>query len=375
MASRRLARHGLTEPSAAAPSDAVAAMSGAHAQVLSAAELSIGLRTATGTRADVRRALETEHSLVKTFGPRGTVHLLPTRDLALWTGALGAVPTPRSPFADDVQLTPEQTEQLVAAVGVALADAELTVDELTDALAELAGPWAVDPVMPAFQTLWPRWRQAVSTIANRGVLCFGANRGRKVTYTSPQRFVPGLVPDDADASVRTLLRGWLHAYGPATPAQFAQWLNASTRWANELFASLGAEVVQVELDGVPTWSLSADSSAETGSPCGVRLLPYFDAFVVGSHPRASLFPGAAATRALTPSGQAGNYPVLLVDGVVAGVWHQRRSGRRIDVTVEPLGRLRAAQRRELEAQVERVGEVLEGTPTLTLGPVQVGAHA
>ncbi len=67
--------------------------------------------------------------------------------------------------------------------------------------------------------------------------------------------------------------------------------------------------------------------------------------------------------------------MLLVDGVVAGVWHQRRSGRRIDVTVEPLGRLRAAQRRELEAQVERVGEVLEGTPTLTLGPVQVGGHA
>ena len=26
-------------------------------------------------------------------------------------------------------------------------------------------------------------------------------------------------------------------------------------------------------------------------------------------------------------GQAGNYPVVLVDGVVGGVWHQRRSGR------------------------------------------------
>ncbi len=372
---RRMARHGLLEPAEATPADVVRMMCGAHAQVLSAAELSVGLRTASATRVDVRHALEDEHSLVKTFGPRGTVHLLPTRGLGTWTGALGAVPAQRSPFADDVRLTPEQTEQLVDAVGVALADAELTVDELTEALAGLAGPWAVDPVMPAFQTMWPRWRQAVGTLANRGVLCFGANRGRKVTYTSPRRLLPGFTPAAGTASATRLLRDWLRAYGPATPAHFAQWLAAPTRWATALFTSLGDELAQVDLDGSPAWALSADVGSEPVPPCGLRLLPYFDAFVVGSHPRASLFPGGAATRALTPSGQAGNYPVVVVDGVVGGVWHQRRSGRRLDVTVEMFGRLRAAHRRELEAQVERVGHVLEGSPTLTLGPVSVGAHA
>ena len=47
---------------------------------------------------------------------------------------------------------------------------------------------------------------------------------------------------------------------------------------------------------------------------GIRLLPYFDAYVVAGQPRKRLYPGAAAARALTPAGQAGNYPVLLVDG-------------------------------------------------------------
>lgn len=51
---------------------------------------------------------------------------------------------------------------------------------------------------------------------------------------------------------------------------------------------------------------------------GVRLLPYFDAFVVTGQPRERLHPGAAATLGLSPAGQAGNYPVLLVDGVVGG---------------------------------------------------------
>ena len=46
------------------------------------------------------------------------------------------------------------------------------------------------------------------------------------------------------------------------------------------------------------------------SPRGVRLLPYFDAYTVGCHPREQLFPGLAAQRALS-RGQAGNVPVLL----------------------------------------------------------------
>jgi Winged helix DNA-binding domain len=159
-----------------------------------AAELSVSLRIAGGTRADVRHALWTDRSLVRTFGPRGTVHLLPARDLPMWTAALSAVPPSPSPFPAGVRMTPDQTEQVVAAIAVALTDAELTIDELSDAVIDSAGPWAGDLVMPAFQVRWPRWRQAVTTAANRGVLWFGRNRGRNVTYTHPRTWVPGLRP-------------------------------------------------------------------------------------------------------------------------------------------------------------------------------------
>jgi len=107
----------------------------------------------------------------------------------------------------------------------------------------------------------------------------------------------------------------------------------------------------------------------------ITLLPYFDAYVVGSQPRDRLFPGKASARALAPSGQAGNYPVMLIDGVVAGVWHQRRSGRRIEVTVEPLTPLSGARREALETQVNRIGEILEADPRLTVGTVSAGGHA
>ena len=106
---RRLERHGLATPSRdARPADIVRAMGGAaHAQVMSAVELSIGLRTTGVTRADVRHALWAERSLVKAYGPRGTVHLLPTQDLSVWVGALSAAPPPAHSFPENVRLTPD----------------------------------------------------------------------------------------------------------------------------------------------------------------------------------------------------------------------------------------------------------------------------
>jgi Winged helix DNA-binding domain len=372
---RRLERHALSAPARdARPADIVGAMCGAHAQVLSAAEWSVGLRIAGITRTEIRDALWTDHSLVKTFGPRGTVHLLPAQDLPMWAGALSAMPYGRNADARSELLTPEQAEAIVEAIATVLEQAELTVDELTEALVDDLGPWAGDLVMPAFQEMWPRWRMALATAGARGALCFGPHRGRNITYTNPRRWLPNFQPADTQTALTGIAMRYLHAYGPATPQQFAQWLGAPRQLAAELFDSLSGELQQVELDGAVAWLVAGDTAAPSTPPQGVRLLPYFDAYTVGCHPRKLLFPGRAAERALA-NGQAGNFPVLLIDGTVAGVWHQRRSGRKIAITVEPLDPLTGAQRHELGDQVERIGEFLEGKPQLTIGAVTVGAHA
>ncbi len=374
--SRRMARHGLAEPAAdLGPADIARVLCGAHAQVLSAAELSIGRRISGATRADVRRALWQDRTLVKTFGPRGTIHLLPTADLPMWTGALSALPPSVPMHPEGVRFSPEQADEVIAAIGDALADAELTVDELTEAIADRAGPWAVERTMDAFQDKWPRWRQLTSTAAHRGMLCFGPDRGRKVTYTNPHRWLPGFRPADGDAALRTLTMDYLHAYGPATPQHFARWLSIPPRHAAGLFGHLGGDLERVELDGEPGWTVAGDTATPPRPHRGICLLPYFDAYVVAGQPRERLYPGAAATRALTPAGQAGNYPVLVVDGVVGGVWHQQRSGQRLAITVEPLRELTARQRRQLDDEAGRVGAVMQATATLTVGTVSVGPHA
>ena len=142
-------------------------------------------------------------------------------------------------------------------------------------------------------------------------------------------------PTAAEAQ-RRLLAAYLTSYGPATPAHLAKWLATSPAWTARLFER--ADLDEVVLEGEPAWVVRGDTDFEASEAPAVRLLPYFDAFGVGSQPRGLLFPGRAAERALAGS-QAGNFPLLLLDGVVGGVWHLNRSGRKAVITVEPLGRL------------------------------------
>jgi hypothetical protein len=186
---------------------------------------------------------------------------------------------------------------------------------------------------------------------------------------------PGFRPDGGEVATRALIARYLFAYGPATAQHFARWLNIPQRHAVSLFDEGSAALEEVELEGEPAWVVAGDTATPGERHRGIRLLPYFDAFVVAGQPRERLYPGEAAARALTPSGQAGNYPVMLVDGVVGGVWHQRRSGRKLAITVEPLRGLTATQRRQLDDEVALVGAVTEAEAALTIGPVTVGPHA
>jgi len=62
-------------------------------------------------------------------------------------------PTRPSSFPQDVQLTQEQTDTIVAAIAVALEDAKLIIDTLTAAIAVVSRSWAGDLVMPVFQDM------------------------------------------------------------------------------------------------------------------------------------------------------------------------------------------------------------------------------
>jgi hypothetical protein len=361
--------------------DVAGAVGGIHAQVLSAAELGLALRVAGTTRADVRAALWDERTLVKAHGIRGTVHLLPADELGLWLGAVAAVAGPQDQVNVAEPFTEDEKERVVAGMGEVLEGANLTNDGLSGALASHVGPWASRMVDGGFQQQWPRWREVVHVAARRGLLVYGPDEGRRITYTNPHGWLPDLAVGEPGASLDEVIRRYLHAYGPARPEHLARWLAATIgkvrpRW--QALADAGELVPMrvAEDDDGPSWVLAGDTTFddEVAPAHELRLLPYFDAYGIGAAPRHLVFPGRAWERALAGS-QAGNFPLLLRKGVVAGVWHPKRAGKKVAITVEPLKPLPKRLLPVLDAEVERVGEIVEATPTLTVGDVTTGPHA
>jgi hypothetical protein len=105
----------------------------------------------------------------------------------------------------------------------------------------------------------------------------------------------------------------------------------------------------------------------------VHLLPHFDVFTVGSHPRSQLMsPGTPVAQAAP--GTAAPLPVVLVGGRVAGVWERRPKGKRLFVRIDAHQPLTRRQRGSLGEQAERAARVLELEAEIEFGPVPLRFH-
>lgn len=374
---RRLARHALLAPRPKEELvEVVRDVCGIHAQMMPAAELSIGIRTSRATRQDVQAELWQRRRLVKTYGPRGTVHLFPADELPLWMAALRANPQPnedRRLAQMGLELT--QLEVIVTAIGEALYGQRLTREELGQEVARRVGSWATEAVSPAFGGRWPRWLMALGEAAIRGLLCFGPNEGQKVTFVRPDQWLGNRLTEiDGTEALREVLRRYLTTYGPATHKEFARWFGMPPARALALTRQLADELEEVDVEGHRAW-LPRAGAAEAGplSEGLVRLLPHFDCYLLGCHPRDQLVPAAWAKRVLT-RGSIGNLPLVLIDGIVSGLWQQHRHGKRLEIRVEVFRPLNPGQHQDLLAAVDRVGEILETDSFLSLETVDAHPH-
>ncbi len=367
---RRLSRsHLLEQVTRRRLVQAVSDVGGVQAQVLAAAEWAIGARVAGTSEAQVADALWKTRRLVKTFGPRGTLHLLPASEVPLWLAARRALPPGHEgAWRDQSNLTATQAQALFAALRDALDGCALTRAELADAVSARLGAWVRE-------RLASTWADLISVAAMAGVLCFGPPQGSRVTFVRLDQWTGGWKELDPLESLREVLRRYLSAYAPARPQDFAQWF-AGNRLkpveARELFASLADELEPVQVGRQRAWILAADAR-KTWEPVrgSLRLLPQYDCYLLGwRFGREHLVPQAARQRIFAfKNGRfegATGIPVLLVDGVVAGMWERRRRARRVEIRVEPFIRLSAVQREQLEAEVLRIGQFRDEPAVLSL---------
>ena len=331
-------------------------MGGVHAQVQASAELQLAARVDGITQRDVRDALWHDRELVKAWTSRGTLHLHPARELALWLTArraLSSEPTGLAAWSDPEGVVhppvgADEVAEIQAAVWAALDGRVLRRDELVAAVAERVGRKHEGRLRSGFAFF-------------TGSLVQGPPQGSRITLARPDQWIEGWQEVDEQAARREVVRRFLWAYGPSRPADFRSW------FGNVSFEVL--EVEEVDVEGRPAYLLAADVDFP-GAGAGVRLLPEYDVYVMGFREREQLVPPrvrqqVAAHRRGRYEGPAG-VRFLLVDGVAAGLWERRKRGKRIELEVTPARKLTRAQRGELDDEAGRIGSFLGLEPVLTV---------
>ena len=179
---------------------------------------------------------------------------------------------------------------------------------------------------------------------------------------------------DPEQALRQVLRRYLYAYGPALPHDFGRWFGLEREDARDLFAGLEPELEQVEVEGKAAWVLGGDTGPIPSHPGGsLRLLPHYDCYVLGAVPRQRLLEEPARRRVFAHGrgrfeGPVG-LPVLLVDGMVAGIWERRRRAGRLEVQVEPFAPLSLPQLEQLEAEAQRIAAFFDLPAALSIAPL------
>jgi hypothetical protein len=218
-------------------------------------------------------ALWKKRSLVKTWAMRGTLHLFSADEFPLYAAAMQSRDHWRKPH-------------WLKAFGVPLGEMEAIIKGIHDVLddgrhltrVQLSGEVASRVGERAGRKLSAdSWGALLKPAAAAGVLAFGPNVGRNVSFVRPDRWLANWRDVDPLEAIQDVLRMFVHMHGPTRPENFVHWWGRATAATKRLWRSMDAEFEEVDVEGDRAWVLVADADAiaRIKPDRRVRLLPNF----------------------------------------------------------------------------------------------------
>ena len=365
IAALRMERHHLAERAPRREMlDVVRGLVAVQAQVMGSAELAIQARVDDLRRDDVRDALWRDRTLVKTWAMRGTLHLVASDELPELVGALGTrINWLRPVWLRYFEVTADEMLALQDAIGDVLSDTPMTRADLATALARHLGNEAFA------ERVSSGWGTFLKPAASRGLLCFGPDDGRNVTFVDPRAWLGRPMPEPSEDAIGAVIERHLAAFPGSSRGELARWWGVQGGAPlRKPIAGLGDRVVEVLAGGTKVLVRrdDLDELRNVAPSARLRLLPGFDPYTLSLQKEAEpLLP--LARRPLVSRTAGWISQVVVVGGAVAGTWtHEQRKGR-LAIGVAPWRRLTKAERVAVDEEAARIGVFLDAKPDVTIG--------
>jgi hypothetical protein len=324
---------------------------GIQTQDTRAAALALRVRSAGLVAADVERARVQERTIVRTWGQRGTLHLLATEDLGWLLPLFGPVFIAGGQRRrSELGLDEDTCARGIRVIRETLASqGPLTRAEIVEQLAihDLPIEGQARPHL--------LYRAALE-----GVICLGPDRGTEPTYVLLSDWVQQGQALPQEAACAELAFRYLGAYGPATPEDMAAWSGLPISRIRAAWRHIADQLIEVKTGGSAVWMLKTYAAWLDEPPTADRvvcLLPGFDIYLLGYQKRDLAVPQQHAKRINAGGGIL--HPALLVDGRAVGTWKSLRKKNHLEVIVEPFDQLAPEVYPGLETEVADLARFLE----------------
>ncbi|HTT35064.1 MAG TPA: winged helix DNA-binding domain-containing protein [Thermoplasmata archaeon] len=371
----RLHRHALDERrDRRSLTRVVGAMGGAQAQLLTAAKLSVAARVRDVDPETIDRALWQDRSLVRAWCMRRTLHVVPSREVAVFVRGTAGRAEKEVRWMRSHGVASRTVEEAIEATLASL-DRPCTRRTLAEQVAERlgvpvvwgrGGGWGSDRRIPGVKVGpvdCPAY-YLLHLAGARGVLVSGPTVEGEATFVRADAWVPRWTDRTVPDAEEELLRLFLRAFGPATPHDFLAWTRLRLADVRAIWARLEGEIVPVDIEGTRAWCLEDDAAELTSARrtgLSVRLLPYFDSYLMGHLEREQTVPAAWRRRVVRDQGWIA--PVVLVDGRAEGVWRHRVSRTGLTVEATPFVRFAPSTRSALREEARALGRFLGARTT------------
>jgi len=318
-------------------------------------QISLWSRVAGLENGFLPRCLHEERSLARSWLMRDTVHIVPSdrfhatrraleesllREWNRWT-----VKTGRKENA-------QSWEPLYPLILGALKGDTMTIREIQDTI-----DWTGEEKKRLLHRL-------VREMSHKGLLCHATSAGpwyhsAEHSFARVDEWLNGSQTELTDEEARAeIARSYLRTYGPASIADFAYWTGMRVGAAKPIFKGLdGLITLKVEGQRRELHLLEEDLPDLEGSeekPAPVRLLPQFDALVMGHKDKERLIDPDTRKSIFLP--WANVSATILVDGRIQGVWKMTKEKGYWDLEITPFRAFYEEEEEGLESEIDILKE-------------------
>lgn len=340
----RLVGHRLVGADLPDPLRVVEHLGAIQAQDLPGALTSVALRSHDRSYAAVVASLNSG-AVVRSWPMRGTLHLVPAKDLGWLLDLTG----PR----------------MIAAAAQRRRNLGIT-DETIDRARNTARAALTDGAALRRSDLFALWERAgvlthpqagghlLGRLCQEATLVLGPMADGEQLVVDYTTWIPESRRLDTSEALAELARRYLRSHGPVTAADFSRWASITMGQARDAFASVADEFAPYRATGVDHLmdpELPGRLSAHRSQARGLLVLPGFDEFILGYGDRSFAVKPTHLPR-IVPGNNGMFRGTIVRNGEVIGVWKRAGSKARPRFEAEPFAAWQSQEAASAQAAFE-----------------------